>query len=127
MTEERSEPKGSAVFSEEEAEFLAERFIARVATVSEGGQPHVVPVAYRFDGRNLDFGGWNLRRSLKFRNLAGNARVAVVVDEILSTKPWRACGVEVRGTAEPYTRLDETRVRIRPREIRSWGLGDSSP
>ena len=114
---------GSAAFSEEEAEYLAENMLGRIATVSRAGQPHVVPVAYRFDGTSISFGGWNLERSLKFRNLMANGRVAFVVDDVVSTRPWRARGVEVRGEARPHRNEGgSTTVRIEPRSVRSWGL-----
>lgn len=114
-----------AAFSDAEAEYLAENFICRVATTSSDGQPHVVPVSYRFDGKSITFGGWNLEKSLKFRNLVGNTRVAVVVDEIVSTSPWRVRGVEVRGVAEPVRSKDGvTFVRITPRRVRSWGVSE---
>ncbi len=117
--------KDADVFSEREAEFLAESMLGRIATVSANGQPHVVPVAYRFDGTSIIFGGWNLQRSLKFRNLTANNKVAFVVDEIVSTRPWRVKGVEVRGEAHPYQADDKiTMVKITPRSVRSWGLGE---
>jgi len=110
-------------FSEAEAGYLAENFIGRVATVSSAGQPHVVPVGYQFDGSTIAFGGWNLVRSLKYRNLMSNDRVAFVVDDIVSTKPWKVRGVEIRGRAEPVTSKDGVSVvRIIPLNIRSWGL-----
>ena len=110
-------------FSGSETEFLAENFLGRVATVSPAGQPHVVPVTYRFDGQSIIFGGWNLTKSLKFRNLVANNKVAFVVDEPVSTKPWRVGGVEVRGVAQPYQRVGNmTLVRISPKRVRSWGL-----
>jgi pyridoxamine 5'-phosphate oxidase family protein len=114
-----------ATFSEPEAEYLAESFIGRIATSSGSGQPHVVPVTYRFDGKAITFGGWNLAKSLKFRNLSANDKVAFVVDDIVSTNPWRARGVEIRGRAEPVMTPDGvTTVRIIPLNIRSWGLGN---
>jgi len=110
-------------FSEAEAGYLAENFIGRVATVSSAGQPHVVPVGYQFDGSTIAFGGWNLAKSLKYRNLMSNDRVAFVVDDIVSTKPWKVRGVEIRGRAEPVTSKDGVSViRIIPLNIRSWGL-----
>ncbi len=112
-------------FTEEQAQFLAENFIGRLATASMSGQPHVVPVGYRFDGSTITFGGWNLARSLKFRNLMANEKVAFVVDDVVSVKPWKVRGVEVRGRAEPVISKDgTTMVRIIPLNIRSWGLRD---
>jgi pyridoxamine 5'-phosphate oxidase family protein len=120
----KSKQGGSeATLSEAEAEFLAENFIGRIATVSSLGQPHVVPVVYRFDGTSIVFGGWNLEKSLKFRNLMANNKVAFVVDEIVSTRPWKVRGLEVRGTAETYqTSSNATAVKINPKRARSWGL-----
>lgn len=117
--------KRAATFAEAEAQYLADNFLGRLATVSPQGQPHVVPVGYRFDGSSITFGGWNLERSLKFRNLMANQRVALVVDEIISVKPWKVRGVEVRGIAEPIRSQEGvTGVSIIPVNIRSWGLGE---
>ncbi len=121
----QSERRGDSVtsFTGAEVEFLAENFLGRVATVSPAGQPHVVPVTYRFDGHAIIFGGWNLAKSLKFKNLVANNKVAFVVDELVSTKPWRVRGVEVRGEAQPYQADGNmTLVRISPKRVRSWGL-----
>jgi pyridoxamine 5'-phosphate oxidase family protein len=117
--------RSAARFSEAEAQYLAENFLGRVATSSPSGQPHVVPVSYRFDGSTITFGGWNITRSLKYRNLMANRKVAFVVDDIVSTSPWKVRGVEVRGTAEPVISEDDvTMIRIIPLNIRSWGMGD---
>jgi pyridoxamine 5'-phosphate oxidase family protein len=112
-------------FTESEAAFLAEGMLGRVATVSRSGQPHVVPVAYRFDGSSVYFGGWDFQRSLKFRNLTANNRVAFVVDDVVSTRPWKARGVEIRGRAKLESGGgDAPLVKIMPLTVRSWGLED---
>ena len=113
----------SVSFTEAEATYLAESFIGRVATASRDGHPHVVPVSYRFDGQAILFGGWNLASSLKYRHLMSNDRVAFVVDDVLSVRPWRVRGVEIRGRAEPVSVGGVSMVRIIPLNIRSWGLG----
>ena len=119
----RTEGIKAAAFSDAEAEYLAENFIGRVGTASPSGQPHVVPVGYRFDGSTITFGGWNLARSLKYRNLMANNRVAFVVDDVVSAKPWRVRGIEIRGRAELVTSKDDvSMIRIIPLNIRSWGL-----
>ncbi len=125
MIDKEGVEKASSAFSEAEAQYLAENFIGRVATSAPSGQPHVVPVGYRFDGESITFGGWNLTKSLKFRNLMANEKVAFVVDDLVSTRPWKVRGVEVRGKAEPVaSEGGVTMVRIIPLNIRSWGLGD---
>jgi pyridoxamine 5'-phosphate oxidase family protein len=117
--------KETEPFDDAEAQYLAENFIGRVATTSKAGQPHVVPVNYAFDGSTITFGGWNLTKSLKFRNLMANDKVAFVVDDVVSGDPWKARGVEVRGRAEPILSGEEvTAIRIIPLNIRSWGLED---
>jgi len=115
--------EGRGALTEAEAEYLAENFLGRVATSSLSNQPHVVPVAYKFDGSDIYFGGRNLKGSLKYRNLVGNNKVAFVVDEVVSASPWRVRGVEVRGVAEPVQSEDGLPlVKIRPLAVRSWGL-----
>jgi len=123
MIEKERVDKRTPAFSEAEAEYLAENFIGRVATASPSGQPHVVPVGYRFDGSTITFGGWNLAKSLKYRNLMSNEKVAFVVDDIVSTKPWKVRGVEIRGRVELASSNDDvSKIRIIPLNIRSWGL-----
>ena len=119
----RVEGRSKAAFTEAEASYLAEGFIGRIATSSPSGQPHVVPVGYRFDGEAITFGGHNLTSSLKYRNMMANEKVAFVVDDVVSTSPWRVRGVEVRGRAEPVVSDGVSMVRIIPLNIRSWGLG----
>lgn len=87
-------------FSERELAFLKEQRFGRIATVSSHGQPHVVPVAFEFDGICFYFGGWKLKNSLKFKNIQQNNKVAFVVDDLLSVNPWAPRGLEVKGLAE---------------------------
>ncbi len=110
------------VLREREADFLCRSGLGRVATVSPDGQPHVVPVVYEFDGQFIYFGGRNLSKSLKFRQLARNPKVALVVDDVVSVSPWRARGVEVRGTAELLVARNRPFVRITPIASATWGL-----
>lgn len=109
-------------FTDKEAAFLCHGGIARLATVSRGGQPHVVPVAYEFDGQYIYFSGRKLEKSLKYRNMASEQRVALVVDEIVSFSPWRARGLEIRGVAEVLQERGHSYVRITPARKASWGL-----
>lgn len=112
-------------FAEKEAEYLAENFIGRLATSSTSSQPHVVPVAYSFDGKDIYFSGYNLAHSLKYRHIKANNRVAFVVDDLVSTKPWKARGVEVRGIAETVETEGGITVKIKPTRVVSWGLENS--
>jgi pyridoxamine 5'-phosphate oxidase family protein len=115
----RAEP---AFFSEREALFLCHSDLARVATVSPDGQPHVVPVAFEFDGRYLYLSGRALAKSLKFRHLTRNNQVAIVIDDVVSLSPWYVRGLEIRGIAELLTEQGRPYVRITPMKKASWGL-----
>ena len=115
----RTEP---ALFTEKEALFLCHSDMARVATVSPDGQPHVVPVAFEFDGRYLYFSGRALAKSLKFRHLSRNNKIAIVIDDVVSIRPWYVRGMEIRGEAELLTEKGRPYVRITPLVKASWGL-----
>jgi pyridoxamine 5'-phosphate oxidase family protein len=97
-------------FSEKESTFLKEQRLGRIATVSSNMQPHVVPVAFEFDGSYLYFGGWNLKNSLKFRNILQNNKVAFVVDDLVSVNPWTPRGVEIKGIAEILRGKDYVKI-----------------
>jgi len=109
-------------FTDEEVAFLTQSRLARVATASSEGQPHVVPVVYEFDGTAFYFTGWNLEKSLKFQNLVQNKRVAMVIDDLVSVSPWRPRGVEVRGVAELGSEGGRSYVKVCPLVKRSWGF-----
>ena len=109
-------------FTDEEVAFLIQGRLARVATSSSDGQPHVVPVVYEFDGTAFYFAGWNLEKSLKFQNLIENKKVALVIDDFVTVCPWRPRGLEVRGVAELGSEGGRPYVKISPLVKRSWGF-----
>lgn len=106
--------------------------LARLATVDAEGRPQNNPVGYFVrDNGTLDIAGLAMGTTRKWRNIAGNPHVSLVVDDVASTDPWRVRGVEIRGTAEQVVgpheygeRLSEELIRIRPYRIVSWGLED---
>ena len=108
-------------FTDREVEFLKGQRLGRLATVSLDGQPHVVPVAYEFDGKFIYFGGYNLAKSLKFRNIKKNPKVAFVVDDLVSVKPWNPRGIEIKGVAETVQRDGVLNIKITPITKASWG------
>ncbi|MFI5419376.1 MAG: pyridoxamine 5'-phosphate oxidase family protein [Nitrososphaerales archaeon] len=72
MAKKIPKPKSKISFSKEETKFLKESKLARLATVSPSGQPHVVPISFEFDGVYFYFGGYYLTKSLKFKNIEKN-------------------------------------------------------
>ncbi len=70
--------------------------VARLATVSEHGMPHVVPVCHALAGDKLVIGAGNDAK--KVLNLKANPRLAVTVD--LYSDDWKNLkGVMLQGTA----------------------------
>jgi pyridoxamine 5'-phosphate oxidase family protein len=114
-----------SVFTEAERGYLAGgRQLGRIATVGADGTPHVVPVGFIYNAARdtIDVGGRELQRSKKFRDVARNGRVAIVIDDLESIDPWQPRGVEVRGRGEAIA-LPTPLIRIHPERIVTWGLG----
>jgi pyridoxamine 5'-phosphate oxidase family protein len=94
------------VFTEAELAYLAEPGrLGRLATVDATGAPQNSPVGHRFnpDTGTVDIYGYNLGASRKFRNIAANDHVSLVVDDVKSLSPWTVRGIEIRGHAEALT------------------------
>ncbi len=121
-----------SMFSAEEIEYLKSQRLCRIATVGPDGQPHVVPVAFRYNPETdtLDVGGHDFAKRKKWRDVQKNPKVALVVDDIASVKPWKVRGLEVRGEAEEQMTggqaigpgFDPEMFRITPRRVISWGI-----
>lgn len=111
------------MFSQDEIEFIRSQRLARIATVSRGGQPDVAPVGFQFDGKRFYVGGIQNSRTFKYKNVqAGNRRVALVVDDLASTAPWHPRGVKIHGTAELGEREGRAVLIITPARSWSWGI-----
>lgn len=117
-------------FTDQEIAYLSSQRLGRLATVNVTGEPHVVPVVFRYnpDLDTIDIGGYGMGTSKKFRDVARDGRVAFVVDDV--PQPRLVRGVEVRGRAEALqtggNAVDRNRdpemIRIRPTRIVGWGL-----
>lgn len=117
-------------FSEAEYAYLRSQRLGRLATVDPTGQPQANPVGFfpQDDGTIL-VGGRAMGATKKWRNLQKNPKVALVVDDLASERPWRVRGIEIRGDAELLTgphelgpHFSEEVIRIHPRWVRGWGL-----
>src|SRR5438067_13428515 len=89
-----------SVFTDKELEYFAEQRLGRLATVDSQGNPHVVPVGFRYNPETdtIDIGGHNIAQSQKYHRAALHPRVAFVVDDVLP--PWRPRFVEIRADVE---------------------------
>lgn len=88
-------------FSEAETDYLRSQPLGRLATVSDDGQPDAVPVGFEYDGTYLYVGGMDPDRTRKYRNVRdGNTKVAFVVDDLASVRPWIPRYLRIYGEAE---------------------------
>ena len=123
-----------SLFTAEQIEYLKSQRLGRLATVNQAGEPHVVPVAFRYNDEldTIDIGGRDIANTKKFRDVVQNANVAFVVDDVLP--PWQPRFLEVRGRASLHSEGGQMirpsfapeMIRIAPRRIVSFGLGESS-
>jgi pyridoxamine 5'-phosphate oxidase family protein len=119
-------------FTPEEIAYLQSQRLGRLATVAPDGQPHVVPVGFRYNPEldTIDIGGHDFAKRKKYRDVRLNPQVAFVVDDVLP--PWKPRMIEIRGTAEVLgsggeqviSGFDSEMFRIRPRRIVSMGIED---
>jgi len=126
-----------SVFSQAEVGYLASQRLARIATAGPNGQPHVVPVSFRYnpDTDTIDVGGHGFAQRKKYRDVQSNPRVGIVIDDLASIDPWRPRMIEVRGVAEVLPTGGETigrgfdppMFRIHPKRIISIGIEGEGP
>jgi pyridoxamine 5'-phosphate oxidase family protein len=117
-------------FTQAEIEYLKSQRLGRLATVNSKGEPHVVPVSFRYNTEldTIDIGGRNIAASKKYREAAQQGSVAFVVDDVLP--PWQPRGIEIRGRAEVSSTGGQEIVssfapeiiRVYPRRIIGWGI-----
>src|SRR3954454_17193133 len=100
-------------FTAAQLDFLASMRVARLATASADGQPHVVPIVFASDGQRIytPLDGKPKRmdvRSLKrVRNIADNPRVSIVFDHY--EEDWsRLAWLRVDGRSEIIDDRDDS-------------------
>jgi pyridoxamine 5'-phosphate oxidase family protein len=117
-------------FTPAEIEYLNTQRLGRLATVNSKGEPHVVPVGFRYNQEldTIDIGGRNIVPTKKYRDAARQGRVAFVVDDVLP--PWQPRGIEIRGRAEVLptggqeivSSFAPEIIRVYPIRIIGWGI-----
>ncbi|UXA17407.1 PPOX class F420-dependent oxidoreductase [Mycobacterium sp. SMC-4] len=124
-------------FTSYEIDFMSHTELGRLATIQPDGTPQNSPVGFTFNAAlgTIDIYGYQMAKSRKYRNIAGNPKVAFVIDDITARDPWRVRCLEIRGTAEQVTLgdaprepngdpLDTAIIRITPRRVISFGIDD---
>ncbi len=96
--------------------------LARLATVTSTGSPHVVPVGWTFDQAREVFvlGGRDVLRTARARHVRANGRAAITIDGVDTSLGWHPWALLVSGRAE----LEESAgaIVLHPDEVSSWGL-----
>ena len=72
-----------SAFTPAEITYLQSQPLGHLATVEPDGQPHMVPVSFRYnpDQDTIDIGGHGFTNRKKFRDVRHTPRVAFVVDD----------------------------------------------
>jgi pyridoxamine 5'-phosphate oxidase family protein len=115
-------------FTAAEINYLHTQPLGRLATIQPDGSPQVKPVGFGYNPSldTIDVTGFNLTSSQKFRNVSRNGQAALVIDDIVSSDPWRVRFLEIRGRAEAITAPDGSSdspvIRIHPSRVLSFGV-----
>lgn len=120
-------------FTDKELEYLGEQRLGRLATVDGKGDPHVVPVGFRYNAEadTIDIGGHDIAKTKKWRDASRHPRVAFLVDDVLP--PWQPRSIEIladaellqAGGAEFGRGLDPQIIRLHPVKIIAWGIDET--
>ena len=99
--------------------FLAAHRVARLATITPGGRPHIVPVVYASKGKLIYIALDEKRKRVapmrlqRVRNIAANPRVSLLVDRY--AEDWRKLAwVRLDGIARivPRGREHQTGIKV---------------
>ncbi|MFQ6013219.1 MAG: TIGR03668 family PPOX class F420-dependent oxidoreductase [Thermoplasmata archaeon] len=144
-------------WTESDVAFVRAQRLARMATVGRGGEPHVVPVCFAFDGASFYTATDQKPKGVppealrRLQNLRRDASVALLLDQY--REDWsRLRYLLVRGEArfvedpeererafrlleEKYTQYREARlqdagwplIRIVPRRVHRWRAAEEAP
>ena len=113
-----------SVFTTAELDYLRGQRLARIATASAAGEPDVAAVGFGVDGDHLVTGGFDISKTVRYRNLLANPRATIVIDDQATVDPWAPRGIKVRGSATVEEGLGGLRIRIVPETVWSWGLNE---
>lgn len=113
-----------AVFTEQELAYLRGQPLMRFASASATAMPDVVTVAFSVDGDEIVTAGFDITRTVRYRNIKANPRAAVVIDDLAALEPWTPRGIKIRGKARIEEGSAGQRFRITPEVIWSWGINE---
>jgi len=112
-------------FTDPELDYLNNQPLMRFASASPEGRPDIAAVAFTVDGDDIVTSGFDIRKTVRYRNIDKNPRASVVIDDLASTDPWAPRGIKVFGSVVIEDDTAGQRFRITPEVIWSWGINDA--
>jgi pyridoxamine 5'-phosphate oxidase family protein len=113
------------VFTDAELEYLAGQPLGRIATASPTGEPEVSPVGFTVEADAIVTTGFDITKTIRYRNIQRTGRASMVIDDLETVDPWVPRGVKVRGNAEIVTDAQgRSSIRITPDTVWSWGINE---
>lgn len=96
--------------------------LARIATVSSVGRPHVVPAGWSFDddADEIVLGGRSVLATARAKHVRSSGVAAVSIDGLGPGAGWSPWAILIRGRARIAE--SEGAIRLSCDEIVSWGL-----
>lgn len=116
-----------AAFTQREVDYLRSQPLMRFASASPTGRPDVAAVVFEVDGDDIVTAGFDIAKTVRYRNVQANPRAAVVIDDLAAVEPWTPRGIKVRGRVRIEGDDSGQRFRITPEVIWSWGINDPGP
>lgn len=113
-----------AAFTEQELAYLRGQPLMRFASASPTGLPDVATVAFSVDGDDILTAGFDIAKTVRYRNITANPRVAVVIDDLAAVEPWTPRGIKIRGISRIEVDIAGQRFRITPQVVWSWGINE---
>ncbi len=114
-------------FTPAELGYLDSQPLMRFATASPSGKPDVAPVIFEVDDDDILTSGFDITRTVRYRNIESNPRATLVIDDLASVDPWSPRGVKIIGAAAIEQTPRGPRFRITPDVVISWGINDTTP
>lgn len=126
------------MFTSAELDYLRSQRLGRLSTLGPDGSPQTKPVGFAVDPDTgtIDIPGRDNPSTQKWRNVARDGRVCLLVDDVAPGGGWNPRAVEIRGTAEvlpdelprdAFPGVAPGVIRIRPRRIVVFGVETGGP
>ncbi len=116
-----------SAFTPAELAYLASQPLMRFATASSDGRPDVAPVIFEVEGDAIVTAGFDVTRTVRYRNIQANPRATLVIDDLATVEPWSPRGIKIIGSAAIEDLEGSSRFRISPEVVISWSIDDTTP